>query len=64
VLVEYSANVSQTAMRAGYPYVHTARVKLADSPLSGQFKKSPKEQKLAKQELDKITSRRQNQVTK
>jgi len=31
---------------------------------SQQFKKSRKEQKLAKQELDKITSRRQNEVTK
>jgi len=45
------------------PYTST-RVKLADSPFSRQFKKSPKEQKLAKQEPDKITSRRQNQVTK
>ena len=31
---------------------------------SRQFKKSPKELKLAKQQLDKITSKRQNQVTK
>jgi len=58
----FSTNVSQTAIRAVYPYAHTTRVKLADSPLSGQFKKSPKEQKLAKQELDKITSRRQNRL--
>jgi len=40
------------------------RVKLAESPLSRQFKKSPKEKKLANPEWNKITSRRQNQVIK
>jgi len=40
------------------------RVKLADSPLSRQYKNSPKEKKLPNPEWDKITSRSQNQVTK
>ena len=40
------------------------RVKLADNPLSRKFKNSHKEQTLAKHELNKITSRKQNQVTK
>jgi len=46
-----------------YDYAFPTWVKLADSPLRRQFKKSPKDKNLANPEWDKITSRRQNEVT-